>query len=86
MSERAPRCEMCGGLGWVLDCSDLERPGPRMVEIIECLLPDCQPQPVQRVVLKVDGLRFTEVSRHPKTGVVMSIGAGLPALAEGGEQ
>jgi hypothetical protein len=37
----ADRCALCGTLGWVLDSSDMDKPGPRMVEMIECPIPDC---------------------------------------------
>lgn len=69
------RCPMCGGLGWILDCNDLGKPGPRMVEFIPCIFPECPEsvngQPIQSVCFK--GIEFQSVARHPTQGYVMSV-------------
>lgn len=67
------RCTLCGGLGWVLDCNDLDKPGPRMVEMLPCLLPDCAAsgQPVRSV--NFPSSQFRSVARHPLSGFVMSV-------------
>lgn len=71
------KCTLCGGLGWVLDCNDLGKPGPRMVEMQPCMLPDCEVsgQPVRSVNFPL-GPSFDHVSRHPLTGLVMSLSGG----------
>ena len=68
-----PRCPMCGNLGWVLDCNDLTRPGPRMAEFIECFYPECtvSGRPIQSVCFK--GVEFQSVAKHPSKGFVMSV-------------
>jgi hypothetical protein len=72
---RAERCKLCGGLGWILDCNDIGRPGPRMVEFIACPIPDfdcpTSGQEIQGVCFK--GPVFTHVSRHPASGIVMRV-------------
>lgn len=66
-------CPMCGGLGWVLDCNDLTKPGPRHVEFIRCFYPECGiDEQVERLVFK--GIEFQEVVRHAKNRFVMSLG------------
>lgn len=72
----AKGCSLCGMLGWVLDSSDVNRPSPRMVELIACPIPDCEAsgQPLQAVVFK--GVRFTHASLHPSERYVMSVSGG----------
>lgn len=67
------RCAMCGDLGWILDCNDLDKPGPRQAEMLPCLTPDCEAsgQPIQ--TLSFAGPRFDHASAHPRTGVLMSV-------------
>lgn len=64
---------MCGGLGWTLDCNDLNKPGPRMAEFLPCLLPDCKAsgQPIQSVCFK--GPKFFKIHQHPSEHYVMSV-------------
>jgi hypothetical protein len=45
---------------------------PLGVELLQCLLPDCQWSGRAIGVLSVDG-RFRDVVRHPKDGWVMSL-------------
>jgi hypothetical protein len=77
--EEPSACSMCGGLGWVLDCNDLGKPGPRMVEMLTCLLPDCanSGQPIQSV--NFPSSRFRSVARHPSEGFVMSVSGPVEA-------
>jgi len=69
----AKRCSMCFGLGWVTDCNDLNKPGPRMVEFIPCFHPecDCSGQEIQSLCFK--GIEFQHVSIHPSKHYVMSV-------------
>jgi hypothetical protein len=69
----ADRCPMCGNLGWVTDCNDLNKPGPRMVEFLPCFYPTCEVsgQPIQS--LNFTGVRFQHVSKHPREGWVMAV-------------
>lgn len=71
----APRCPMCGGLGWTLDCNDLGKPGPRMAEFLPCFYPDCTTsgQAIRSVCFK--DAPFTRVSTSPIDGRVMSVSA-----------
>lgn len=66
-------CPMCSGLGWVLDCNDLNKPGPRMAEMLPCFYPECTTsgQPIRAVSFK--DTPFTRVSKHPHSGLVMSV-------------
>ena len=66
----------CFDIGWVLDCNDLNKTGPRMVEFIPCIYPPCEAsgRPIQSVCFK--GIEFKSVARHPVTGVVMSVSVG----------
>jgi hypothetical protein len=63
-------CPMCRDVGWVLDT----KPGvePLGLELLPCLLPDCQWSGRAIGVLSVDG-RFRDVVHHPKDGRVMSL-------------
>lgn len=65
-------CSMCRGIGWILDANDIGKPRPRMVEFIECPLPDCPVagQPVQNVAFK--GTPFDRASAGPD-GRIMSV-------------
>jgi hypothetical protein len=67
------RCEMCGRLGWVLDCNDLGKPGPRMVEFIPCFHPECSVSGQPLGVLSFKGVQFGHVSHHPRDWWVMSL-------------
>lgn len=68
------RCPMCGRLGWVLDCNDINRPGPRMVEFMPCFYPTCEysGQPIQSLAFKC-ALPFNRASHHPKGQGIMSV-------------
>ena len=63
-------CPMCRDVGWVLDTKP--RVEPLGLELLPCLLPDCQWSRRAIGVLSVDG-RFRDVVRHPKDGRVMSL-------------
>ena len=73
LKELRSRCPLCGNLGWVLDCNDLTRPGPRMAEFIECFHPECtvSGRPIQSVCFK--GVEFQSVAWHPSKNFVMSV-------------
>lgn len=68
------RCTMCGDLGWILDCNDLGKPGSRMVELLPCLLPDCEAsgQPIQNLNFG-RGAGFNHVSWQPGKRKIMSV-------------
>jgi hypothetical protein len=70
---QSKRCPMCGGLGWVTDCNDLTKPGPRMVEFIQCFHPECDISGQPIASLNFKGVQFQHVSRHPAEGWVMSV-------------
>jgi hypothetical protein len=67
------RCSMCGRLGWVLDCNDLNKPGPRMAEFIPCFHPECTMSGQPLGVLSFKGVQFGHASMHPRDGWVMSL-------------
>jgi len=66
-------CPLCHGVGWVLDCNDLDKPGPRMLELIACPISDCEAsgQPLQSVQMK--GPEFDRAAQHPRTGRIMAV-------------
>ena len=66
-------CTLCHGVGWILDCNDLGKPGPRMLELIACPIPDCSVsgQEVQSVQMK--GIEFDRAAQHPRTGRIMAV-------------
>lgn len=75
------RCPMCGGLGWILDCNDLGKPGPRQAELLPCLLPDCAAsgQPLQSITFSQGPARFTTVTMHPSEGWFMAVRDPMPS-------
>jgi hypothetical protein len=61
---------MCGDIGWVLDTkARVERLG---LELLPCLLSDCQWSGRAIATLSVEG-RFRDVVRHPRDGTVMAL-------------
>jgi hypothetical protein len=70
------RCPICRDIGWVLDTKTSVE--PLGLELLPCLLPDCQWSGRAIATLSVDG-RFRDVVRHPKDGRVMSLtGSSVP--------
>lgn len=76
------RCPMCFNLGWVMDCNDLGKPGPRLVEFMPCFYPECKPhpegpsgQPIGGVTFKFN--KFNHVTRHPTEGHVLRVSGDL---------
>jgi hypothetical protein len=61
---------MCRAAGWVLDTKP--RVEPLGLELLPCLLPDCQWSGRAIATLSVDG-RFRDVVRHQKDGRVMAL-------------
>jgi hypothetical protein len=61
---------MCRDVGWVLHTKPSVE--PLGLELLPCLLPDCQWSGRAIGVLSVDG-RFRDVVRHPRDGRVMSL-------------
>lgn len=68
------RCSVCGGAGWIVDCNITQT--PRMLELIACIVPDCEASgcEVQSIVFK--GIQFRAVTTHPADSWVMSLSAG----------
>jgi hypothetical protein len=63
-------CPMCRDIGWVLDTKPNVE--PLGLELLPCLLPDCQWSGRAIGVPSVDG-RFRDVVRHPQDGRIMSL-------------
>jgi hypothetical protein len=61
---------MCGDIGWVLDTR--ARVEPLGLELLPCLLPDCQWSGRAIATLSVEG-RVRGVVRHPKDETVMAL-------------
>ena len=68
------KCPLCFRNGWVLDCNDLTKAGPRMFEFIPCFYPTCPDS--GRLVFSVafkGGAKFRNVARHPSEQYVTSL-------------
>jgi hypothetical protein len=63
-------CSTCRDIGWVLDTKPSIE--PLGVELLPCLLPNCQWSGRAIGLLSAD-VRFRDVVRHPKDGRVMSL-------------
>lgn len=66
-----PGCTLCYDAGWILEAKD--RAGAVTLEIIPCLIPDCEKSGQPIALMSVDGLRCNSVAKHPTEGYVMSI-------------
>lgn len=66
-------CPMCWNLGWAIDCNNIGDTRLHL-ELIGCPYPACTAQQVEIERLVFKGPVFDEVSKHPKTGVIMSVG------------
>ncbi len=68
-------CSECRDLGWVFD-RRLDKPAPMMLELMPCLIPDCEAsgRPIQNINFR--GIEFKHASYHPAKGYVMSVSGG----------
>uniref|UniRef100_A0A6M3JW30 Uncharacterized protein n=1 Tax=viral metagenome TaxID=1070528 RepID=A0A6M3JW30_9ZZZZ len=65
-------CKLCRDTGWLFDAKD--RRGIVTMEVYPCLIPDCKKSGQRIELLSIDTMRFTQVSKHPSDGYIMSLG------------
>lgn len=75
------RCTRCRGVGWVLECNDIGKPGPRQLELLPCIEPICTVSGQDLMGLTVNEAHFQHITRHPAENYVMRV-YGTPEVTE----
>lgn len=77
LPEPVGSCPHCRGIGWVLDASGNGQLPPVSLELLPCLLPECEVSGQAIEVLSLGGMAsappFVSVVPHPVTGEPMSL-------------
>lgn len=64
-------CQLCRNVGWLLEA---KQKGPYVtLELIPCLIPDCQHSGKRIELLSINDLGLTKIATNPQTGVIMSV-------------
>ena len=67
-----PKCSLCHDVGWVLEAK--KKPdGVVTLEILPCLIPDCEKSGQKVRLISVNMLGMKNVAQHPKDDCVMSL-------------
>jgi len=67
-------CTLCHNTGWLLEAKD--RAGIVTMEVIPCLIPDCEKSGRQIEQISMNYMRFTSCAMHPSEGYIMSLKRG----------
>jgi hypothetical protein len=67
------QCDLCKGLGWILDGHG-ELASPIELEVIQCPLPDCEYSGREVCLISINNLGLITTIRHPANCIIMSVG------------
>ncbi len=65
-------CTLCYGVGWILSTS-FKQSGKLTLEIIPCLIPDCEFSGRSVELISINELKFNTFHLHPTDNYIMSI-------------
>ena len=65
-------CTLCHNTGWVLELQHYI-PDKITLELIPCLIPDCDKSGQEIRLISMDAARFTHAIFHPKEEFIMSV-------------
>ena len=66
-----PKCSLCHDTGWLLEAKD--RGGKVTLEVIPCLIPDCEKSGQRVELMSVNDMQFSKATMHPNGKLVMSL-------------
>lgn len=68
-----PKCHSCRDVGWVLEGKQRKSDNILTVELLPCLIPDCNISGTPISILSVNYAKLDIVVRHPSQKYIMSL-------------